>query len=93
VGRACIKKGAIKIEKDLNQELALKRLRSNPDFQLLREAIEQEIIRPIERQLLEESLSDFAEVRYLQGQRKGLMAIFKYLEFQTREKQKQEKDV
>jgi hypothetical protein len=91
--RLYIKEGAIKIEKDLNQELALKRLRSNPDFQMLREMIEQEKIRPIENQLLEKPLSDFAEVRYLQGLREGLMAVFKYLEFLTREKQKQEKDV
>jgi hypothetical protein len=83
----------VKIEQELNRELALKRLRSNPDFQLLRETIEQEMVKPIESQLLEKPLSDFAEVRYLQGKREGLMAVFKYLEFKTREKQKIEKDV
>jgi hypothetical protein len=82
----------MKIEQELNRELALKRLRSNSDFQLLHEMIEQEMIRPIENQLLEKPLSDFAEVRYFQGKREGLTAVFKYLEFITQEKRK-EKDV
>jgi hypothetical protein len=61
---------------------------------MLRELIEQEKIKPIERDLLSKPFSDLAEVRFLQGQLLGMRTVFSRLDFLTKEKPKNfEKDV
>jgi hypothetical protein len=80
-------------------ELALIHLKNSPAFQLLKGLIEQEKIEPIERRLKGDSgkpFSDIVEVRELQSERRGLKAVFSYLDSLTKEKPKKinnEKDV
>jgi hypothetical protein len=85
-------------------ELALIHLKNSPAFQLLKGLIEQEKIKPIERQLLGESGKSIPFSSYrgllrfnrLQAERNGLKAVFSYLDSLTKEKPKKindEKDV
>lgn len=85
----------IAIALNREDELALIHMKNSSAFQLLKELIERDKIRPIERKLIGDSgnpLSDIAEVRYLQGQRRGLKEVFSYLESVVKEKS-HEKDV
>jgi hypothetical protein len=71
----------------------LQRLRSNADLQLLRELVQKDLIKPIEESLLTKPFTDLSEVRYLQGQLHGLKAVFARLDFLSKPKQYEEKEV
>lgn len=87
-------KEVIVIELSREDELALIHLKNSPAFQLLKGLIEQEKINPIDKRLKGDSgkpFSDIVEVRELQSERRGLKAVFSYLDTLTKEKPKNKK--
>ena len=82
------------IDIDRNELLALTQLQNSPNFQLLKQLIERDKIKSIENRLNGDSgkpLIDIAEVRELQGERRGLKAVFTYLDFVVKQSNKKER--
>ena len=83
------------IDLERNELFALTQLQNSPNFQLLKQLIERDKIKSIETRLNGDSgkpLIDIAEVRELQGERRGLKAVFAYLDFVVKQSNKKEKE-
>jgi hypothetical protein len=51
-----------------------------PNFKLLKQLIDREIVAPIDRTLTTKPFDNLSDVDRLQGERKGLQAVFSFVE-------------